>query len=388
MRLLFVSTHTDQITGYSRVAYHLLDAIKAVAGLEVFHYGFQRHPEFRRPKIPGIIQIDAADAEDPKEQGFGFNAFKHHLETVKPDLVFLYNDTLIINQFLALIPESTRIWVYLDQVYKGTALGKIPERAERVFVFSKEWQLPEEAGLKNQTVLHHGASSKVLPAEEIDKHRERLGLTGKKVFLNINRNSLRKRLDLTLQAFTKLHRSHPDTHLILVSSSEGYYDFNIIAQIEQVPTNAITWIDTKKMKLTDEDINVLMNVADYGINTADGEGFGLTVLDHANVGKPQVVMDIGAYRSFLTEDEAVFIKPTLRQYLQNQGYGLFGETTTPDIVALSMEAVLSKKAPAPKPDWAAIGVQFAGFFSPALTECQSIHSCSKTEVITLEAPTT
>jgi len=391
MRLLFVSTHTDQITGYSRVAYHLLNEIRTLPNLELFHYGFQRHPEFRRPKLPGVIQIDAADAEDPKEQGFGFNAFKHHLESIKPDLVFIYNDTLIINRFLELIPETMRVWVYLDQVYKGTALGKIPERVERVFVFSKEWLLPEEAKLKNQTILEHGVSSTRVPAEQIEKQRSTLGLTDKTVFLNINRNSCRKRLDLTLMAFARYQRINPKAHLILVSNSEGFYDFSIIAQIEQACKEAITWIDTKKVRLTDEDINLLMNVADYGINTADGEGYGLTTLDHSNLGKPQVVLDIGAYRSFLTDTNAVFVKPTIRTYIQNQGFGLFSESAPVEDIVEAMKAVVLLP-PSPGNQlltWKEVGVQLASFFSPVLTsECPSMPSSSKTEATTSESATT
>jgi glycosyltransferase involved in cell wall biosynthesis len=352
MRFLFASTHTDQQTGYSKIANNLLKELVKVEGLEVFHFGFQRHPVYRRPKIEGLTQYDAAANEDPKEQGFGFNCFMDYVKLVKPDVVMIYNDTLVVNRFLALMPEERpyKVWIYLDQVYKGCALGKIPEIADKVFVFSKEWKLPD---LENQFILHHAPdpSVKHLEDEIIAKQKELLKLGDKTTFLNINRNSNRKRLDLTLQAF-KLHlEQNPNSHLILVSTSGGHYNIPAMIAVEQIPVDKISFIDTSKQPLTDEQMNLLYNIADYGLNTADGEGWGLSTMEHAYLGKPQLVMDIGAYRSFLDEESSVFVSPTLRMYLQNVGFGLFSETSTPEAVAKGMAILSCKKKPSISMTW-------------------------------------
>jgi hypothetical protein len=51
-------------------------------------------------------------------------------------------------------------------------------------------------------------------------------------------------------------------------------------------------------------INVLYNVCDVGMNTCIGEGFGLCNMEHAVLGKPQVVSKVGALRDIFG-DEAI-----------------------------------------------------------------------------------
>ena len=45
--------------------------------------------------------------------------------------------------------------------------------------------------------------------------------------------------------------------------------------------------------LTDVDLNALYNACDVGINTCVGEGFGLCNVEHAGLGKPQIVSNVG-----------------------------------------------------------------------------------------------
>lgn len=355
MKLLFVSTHTDQQTGYSKVSNSLLKELVKVEGLEVFHFGFQRHPVFRREKIKGLTQYDAMANEDPKQQGFGFNCFNDYAKLVKPDVVMIYNDTMVVNQFLAIMPEERdyKIWVYLDQVYKGCGLGKIKDMADKVFVFAKEWKF---ADLENQFILHHAPDSsiKALDKEMIDKQKEMMKLGDKTIFLNVNRNSGRKRLDLTIQAFKHYLEHDPNSHLIIATTMNGEYHVPNIVNIEQVPIDKMTFIDTEKQPLTDEQMNMLYNIADYGINTANGEGWGLSTMDHASLGKPQLVIDLGAYRSFLDEKSSVFVKPTLRNHIQNVGIGYFTETTTPELVAEGMKELKSKEKPTISLTWESV----------------------------------
>jgi hypothetical protein len=58
MRVLLVSTHVDQTTGYSKVAYNLLRQMATLSPkIKVFHFGFQRHPgHTNHRKVPeGVI---------------------------------------------------------------------------------------------------------------------------------------------------------------------------------------------------------------------------------------------------------------------------------------------------------------------------------------------
>jgi hypothetical protein len=124
MRFVLVSTHTDQTTGYAKVAHNLLKQLATVVPkVKVYHFGFQRHPQapgFR--KAPeGIIQYDAAANEDPKEEGFGFNKIREYLEMVNPDVVMIYNDPYTIARFVDAMKHERgtspyKLWLFFTSL--------------------------------------------------------------------------------------------------------------------------------------------------------------------------------------------------------------------------------------------------------------------------------
>jgi hypothetical protein len=69
------------------------------------------------------------------------------------------------------------------------------------------------------------------------------------------------------------------------------------------------------MSFRDEDINMFYSLADIGISTADGEGFGLCSFEQMGVGVPQVVPEIGGYKEFCSSTNSVLVKPKHRFYL-------------------------------------------------------------------------
>lgn len=375
IRFMLVSTHTEQVTGYSKVSYNLLKQLSTLHPLvKVFHFGFQRAPvnvpKTTRP-LTNVIQYDAAANESPKQQGFGFNVFKDYVETVNPDVVMIYNDPIVVNQFLHAIKDlekTFKIWVYIDQVYKGADMGllrNIENRADRIICFTDSWRDHLKTRLTTTNVpmdvLEHGVDMltfKRLPDPERANARKALNIPlDAKVFLNVNRNSSRKRLDLSIMGFARLIQKRPDEVLYLVMvtgvrpESGGYYNplQIFMSELEQLGLDAVKYgtrlicIDTTPphVYFADEAINQLYNAADVGVNTANGEGFGLCQLEHLVTGAPQVVLDIGGYRSFLNDDVAVLLPPLTYSYLQQgAGVGLIENSTTAEAVADGLNRAL------------------------------------------------
>jgi glycosyltransferase involved in cell wall biosynthesis len=88
-------------------------------------------------------------------------------------------------------------------------------------------------------------------------------------------------------------------------------------------------------------MNEIYNLTDIGINTSDGEGFGLCQLEHLYTGAPQVVTDVGSYRSFLNDDVAAFVQPSGTQYFAgSMPLGFSAPTFNPDDVAMKMNDVV------------------------------------------------
>ena len=345
MRFLLVSTHTDQTTGYSKVAYNLLKQLATlVPKVKVFHFGFQRHPANQSlRKVPdGVISYDAAANEDPKEEGFGFNKINEYIDTVNPDIVMIYNDPLIIYKFLEAMKHNRasspyKLWIYVDQVYEGIAqplMDKIRDHADKVYCFTEEWKtkLLQYGDFPNVGILEHAVDPAIYPKLSREARlavRKTLGIPDNAiVFLNANRNSQRKRLDLTIAGFAKLITENPEIpyYLIIATNaspqSGAYYDVSRIFLRELQKRNApnqmmvrMAVVDTSPPNVIgDEGINQLYNASDIGINTSDGEGFGLCQLEHMHTGAPQVVTDIGSYRSFLSEAVARFVPPKVDVY--------------------------------------------------------------------------
>jgi len=346
MRFVLVSTHVDQTTGYSKVAYNLLRQLATLSPkIKTYHFGFQRHPaRANLRKVPdGVIAYDAAANEDPKEDGFGFNKIHEYLEMVGPDVVMIYNDPLVVHKFVESMKHEKgkspyKLWVYLDQVYNGIApqlIDKINEHADRVYAFTQQWK---DTYLKyghhpDVRVLEHAVDPtmfSVLPKDARYSIRSKMNIPQEAiVFFNANRNSQRKRLDLTVMGFVRLlalDRKAP-YHLLIATNlnpqTGAYYDVQRIF-LEELGIHGLApedfgqrlmLIDTSAPNVvSDETINQLYNITDVGINTSDGEGFGLCQLEHLYTGAPQVVTDVGSYRSFLDDGVADLVPSNSRVY--------------------------------------------------------------------------
>lgn len=336
MRVVLVSTHIDQTTGYSKVAYNLLKQASTLAPrVKLFHYGFQRHPNTpgHRKSPPGVNLYDAAANEDPKEEGFGFNKIHDYLEMVGPDVVMIYNDPLVICKFLESMKHDKKtstykLWIYVDQVYDGIAqplMKMIREHADRVYCFTEIWKQKflSYGDFQDVRVLGHAVDTTTFTPMAEDARltlRKNLGIPPNGVvFLNANRNSQRKRLDVTIAGFARLLKTHPNAYLVLATNLNpqggAYYDVPTIFQrevtklgLDQLVLSRLVLIDTSPPNVIgDEGINQLYNLADIGLNTSDGEGFGLCQLEHMSTGAPQIVADVGSFRSFLDETTSVFI---------------------------------------------------------------------------------
>jgi glycosyltransferase involved in cell wall biosynthesis len=345
MRFVLVSTHIDQTTGYSKVAYNMLKQLSTlVPKIKVFHFGFQRHPQSANiRKVPeGVNIYDAGANESPKEEGFGFNKIHEYLDMVNPDVVMIYNDPMVTYRFIESMkhdPKSStyKLWIYLDQVYEGIAqpiMDKIREHADRIYCFTENWKtkLLEYGECKDVRIIEHAVDQStftILTPEAKQGIRAGLGIPNDAtVLINLNRNSQRKRLDLTISAFIQVLKRNPENPIYLVigtnisPQSGAFYDIPRIitrelskAGLPLTYVQRIVLIDTSPPNIVGDDgINQLYNMADIGINTSDGEGYGLCQIEHLYTGAPQVITDVGSYRSFLDETVATFVKPISDEY--------------------------------------------------------------------------
>jgi glycosyltransferase involved in cell wall biosynthesis len=398
MRFCLVSTHTDQTIGYSKIATNLLKQLSIRAAenevkdkVKIFHFGFQRHAARANIKrVPnGVVSYDASANEDPKEEGFGYNKFKEYLEMVQPDVVMIYNDILTISKFLdAMMADpkadpkekdppqmynqslkpNFKIWLYLDVMYQGMhpmLLRKVFQITDRIYVFSKSAMTQMKAyddkilygTLPEIVVMEHAVDPEVFHVVRDTKliNRRQLGVPSDAIlFLNCNRNSQRKRLDLSIMAFAQLLKKLQDSKNNNKNVPEVYFAFatgGVAAKPGNTPfydiprmyfeemkklgynETEVAWkkrlvlIDTSVNVITDEGINELYNLCDIGVNTSTGEGFGLCTFEHmVSSGAAQIVTDTGCYSEYLSVDKNADNSADLALIVKKSGHGYFDVT--------------------------------------------------------------
>ena len=340
LRFLQVSTHAHQFTGYSKVSYEIIKQLSSLPWLELTHFGFQKHPQIPpnfRPYPSNVTVLDAAGMENPPQQGFGYGNLVEVIRAKKPHVVMIYNDMSVVSRFLEEIRKSGlvrnfKIWIYCDQVYDRQLQGMIDilnRDADRVFAFTDFWKkrLRDQGVTRPLSVIGHGFDPKLFFTVPRDLARKSLKMPEDAfVIMNLNRNQPRKCLDILIMAFVELVVKYPTKPIILLSISDkgekgGWWLFELFINelqdrgvpIEQFGNRLM--ISNQDMAFKDEDINILYNIADVGISTAEGEGWGLCNFEQMGVGIPQVVPDVGGFKEFCTMENSVVVKPKHKLYL-------------------------------------------------------------------------
>ncbi len=374
LKFLLVGTHAHQFTGYSKVTYNLVKILARQPWAAVTHFGFQKNsqlPPNYRPYPPNIRVLDVAEMEKKMSppntqglQGFGFNVLPDVIRQEKPDVVFIYNDMAVVGRFLeeirkSGIPRTFKIWLYVDQVYNCQLQGYLDlvnRDADRVWAFSKYWKqcLKDQGITRPIDVLNHGFEKELFTTVPKDQVRKQLGLpTDAFIIMSLNRNQPRKRYDLLVMAFVELIVKYPTKPVFLMCVCDkgdkgGWWIFEIFARelrLRNVPVERFgnrIMLSSQDMTFRDEDINMFYNLADVGINTADGEGWGLCNFEQMGVGVPQVVPDIGGFKEFCNKDNSVLVKPKYRFYMPNVHcpVGGEGEACDPHDICLGIEEYL------------------------------------------------
>jgi glycosyltransferase involved in cell wall biosynthesis len=257
------------------------------------------------------------------------------------------------------IPRTFKVWVYCDQVYNTqlqSMLDILNRDADRVFAFTSFWKkcLKDQGITRPIDVLGHGFEKDIFQPMNKLEVRKKLGLPQDGfIITNLNRNQPRKRYDILLIAFVELLVKYPTKPIFLMCICDkgekgGWWLFEIFTRelklrgvsIEQFGNRLM--LSSQDMSFRDEDINMFYNLADIGISTADGEGWGLCNFEQMGVGVPQVVPNIGGFKEYCTSNNSVLVKPKYRQILPCAYSPVGGECEVcdPHDVCLAIEEYL------------------------------------------------
>lgn len=373
IKFMLVGTHAHQTTGYSKVTYNIIKELAKCPDLELYHFGFQKFmdsPANYRVYPTGVDVYDPFKIEKEKypnasgpEMGFGFSQLPDYVRKVKPDIIMIYNDASVVCKFLDKLEQNLsaherkyKLIIYLDQVYTTQRLDllkRMEKDADVYFAFTSYWKSVLEAqGVKKPIhVLRHGFDSHIFkPLDKVAARKKHNIPDNWFVFLNLNRNTPRKRHDIVVTAFAELVARNPTRSLVLLCVCDGGETggFPIqeiyIRELERLKAPVQQHLQklliaSSSLTYTDELINELYTLSDVGISAADGEGFGLCTFEAMGIGIPQVVPDIGGFKDFCKHNEnSLVVKPKWRSYIPTAHSPLGGILEIVDAHELSLAA--------------------------------------------------
>jgi len=288
-------------TGFARVTHSILEHLSKNNEVVVFGINYNGDPH----DYP--FKIYPAAAHNPADR-FGVARIHQIVEKEKPDFVFCLNDIWIVNQvwervhllkshlkfkFIAYFPTDSE-W------YPLSMLRYIKDWDFAITFTIEQGQRLMAHGIKPQKlgVIPHGLDEGKFFEMDMKEARDRLGLPHDKfIVFNGNRNQPRKLIDQTIKAFAEFAVGKSDVMLYLNMAEKdlGW----AVRELFETEMRRRGEDPTQKLCLTpnmnymaappDEYLNIVYNAVDVGINTANGEGWGLVPFEHALCRKPQVV---------------------------------------------------------------------------------------------------
>ena len=326
MTILIISSHPNNTNGYSKVVYNICKHITD----EVYIYGCQVSKLDHNRILPQNVHIfDVSKNEiwnNKDENGFNFDDVGKFINIIKPKCVLIYNDSFVCFKFIEKIilynevckyDFQFKIVLYLDLVYpfiKQIYVNCFNMYVHSVIVCHEYWnEFLMNAGIKcNLHVLRHGCNAVYKQSRLESKKGFRI--------LNLNRNTLRKRLDVTIRSFVyALKRSKIKLKLLIKEPQENdAWDVVEIFQHEMPNEQVEDHITFIKNYLSDLEIDQLYDQCDIGLNTCEGEGFGLCNYEHACHGRPQIIPEFDQFHGLYPVDSILTAKPKHDYYIENR----------------------------------------------------------------------
>lgn len=299
-------------TGFARVNHSIYNNLPK-GKYEVHHlainYRGDPYPEAEALLYPAMLGGDL----------YGINRIESLIQKIEPDMIFILNDTWVISEYLARIPDT-----YVKKVVTYFPVDAGPLESEWVVPITQltvpvaYTEYGRQAVLKHVpkakiNVIPHGIDcTKFYPVDVMKARKQLAGLAEDDyIVLNANRNQPRKRVDLTIKGFAEFAKDKPKNvklylhmgvedmgwHVIRLCERYGIVDRLVLSSMELSPVKYVT----------DERLNYIYNACDVGINTGMGEGWGLTSFEHGACGKAQIVPDSSACRDLYADGRGLLL---------------------------------------------------------------------------------
>ncbi len=331
-------------TGFARVVRGICDRLDISRRYEPVVRAINYTSGYPQDYAYEVRPVTSDHTADP----LGIYEFEEHLERVQPDVLLIVQDLWHSLQYLVRKPKELPSVVYFpvdtpnmkwnyaiaaastSEIVSYTRFGAYETAAGLQSALGLMRQsLPNGVGSNTKTdwftmpkegiemhcrmdrlarfqnpgqwnIIPHGAEHDKFTPMDKATARKLWGVPENKfVVLNVNTNQFRKRQDLTIRAFAELARNRDDVMLMMhcMGGSMATAGWDLAQLVSQYGVGGkVALTHTKMPVLTDEQLAALYACADVQVNTAGGEGWGLTSQEGASVGIAQLVPDWSATR--------------------------------------------------------------------------------------------
>ena len=356
LKILFVSDLVAP-TGFATVSHNIIKynrEIFDITGLGVNYKGDPHSYDF--PIYPAMAGM----------QGniYGLDRLCNILNQNKFDIVYILNDSWVLSYYLDAIKKNVTsplpkfvVYFPVDSSYHNKQWYKDFDIVAKAFTYTQYGVdvVKQCAPNLDIGIIPHGVDSKTFSQLHPTKGESKFHLLGKSVYdmgnpeelffvLNANRNQPRKRLDITMEGFSLFAKDKPETVRLYMhcgvrdsAIDVSYLSFRYGINERLIMTNLTPGIQ----RVSEERLNMIYNACDVGINTSMGEGWGLTNMEHAITGAPQIVPRHSACEEIFSD--CGMLMETVTDYMFDNSQTV-GKLTTPQEVARCLEILYNNKS--------------------------------------------
>lgn len=335
-------------TGFERVSRSIFDRL--IEKLDIVGLGINFRGDPNQYKFPVFPASSGGDI-------YGMNRISEFVND-NIDVIFILNDVWVIDKFLEAIKKGwgtkplPKIVVYFpvdaaehdSNWYKNFDIVDVPVTYTE---FARKVVLDAAPQLKEKLlIIPHGTDTDVF--QRMNRVDARLKLFGPGraaddfIFLNANRNQPRKKLDITMEAFKLFAEGKEDAKLYMHC---GVQDMHIDVARLSIRLGIdrkliLSNLERGPQQVSEPILNLIYNACNVGVNTGVGEGWGLTSVEHAVTGAPQIVPDHSACRE-LFSDCGIVVPTKLPWTFDNTM--TVGHIVSAEDVAEAMETLYNNK---------------------------------------------
>lgn len=285
-------------SGFARATHHILEALRHEFNVSVLGVNYRGDPHTYPYPIYPARNIALQHGGDI----LGASRLGEILSRVEPDVIVIQNDPWHVENYMRPLRAHNYVGKVIGAIAidgKNCAYGDDMNALDLTVFWTRFAR--DEARLggyrKPAVVIPLGVDRRIYyPGDRVAaRHTLKMPevLDDAFIFLNVNRNQPRKRIDLTMRYFGLWLAAHPEAinaYLMLHVCPTGDVGVNIaqLAKYYGINGRVVTSVPGVYKGVTEDQLATIYRACNVQVSTTQGEGFGLTTLEGMACGLPQI----------------------------------------------------------------------------------------------------